>query len=154
MANTFYQVTLQVIFAVRFREALIDDSFREKLHKYIVGIVKNQNQKLLCINSMPDHIHILLGVSPSMRVSDLVREIKSSSASYINENQLSRKKFYWQNGYGVFSYSMSHRKKIISYIENQQRHHQKIDFRDEYLKFLKSFNIRYERKYLFDFFDV
>ncbi len=154
MANTFYQVTLQVVFAVRFREALIDDSFRDKLHKYIAGIVKNQNQKLLCINSMPDHIHILLGVSPSMRVSDLVRDIKSSSASFVNENKLSRKMFYWQNGYGVFSYSMSHRKKVISYIENQQRHHQEIDFRDEYLKFLESFNIKYKRKYLFDFFDV
>ena len=89
-----------------------------------------------------------------MRVSDLVRDIKSSSASYINENRLSRKKFYWQNGYGVFSYSMSHRKNVISYIENQQRHHREIAFRDEYIKFLESFNIKYNQKYLFEFFDV
>jgi putative transposase len=153
MANTFYQVTLQVIFAVRSREALLEDSFRIHLHKYITGIVKNNNQKLLCINSMPDHIHILLGVAPSMRVSDLVRDIKSSSASYINENKLSRRKFYWQNGYGVFSYSMSHRKRVIAYIENQQRHHDKLAFRDEYLRFLESFNIKYNQKYLFEFFD-
>jgi len=152
MANTFYQVTLQVIFAVRYREALLEDSFREQVHKYITGIVKKNNQKLLCINSMPDHIHILMGVAPSMRVSDLVRDIKSSSASYINEHNLSRKIFHWQNGYGVFSYSMSHRKNVIAYIENQKKHHLRKDFRDEYLQFLESFNIQYNQKYLFDFF--
>ncbi len=153
MANTFYQVTLQIIFAVRFREALIEDTFRDKLHKYITGIVKNNDQKLLSINSVQDHIHILVGIAPSMRVSDLVRDIKSSSASYINNNNFSRKKFYWQNGYGVFSYSMSHRKRVIAYIENQQEHHRKKSFQEEYLKFLESFNVKYNQKYLFEFFD-
>ena len=153
MANTYYQVSLQIIFAVRFREALIEDTFRQDLHKYITGIVKNHGQKLLCINSVHDHIHILLGVSPAMRVSDLVRDIKSSSAKYINDNKLSQRKFYWQNGYGVFSYSMSHRRRVITYIENQQEHHKRMSFQNEYLRFLDSFRINYKDEYLFDFID-
>ena len=153
MANNYYQVTLHIVFAVRNREALIEDTFRENLHAYITGIIKNHDQKLLTINSMPDHIHLLIGLAPSMRLSDLVREIKSASSKYINENNLSRKKFYWQNGYGVFSYSMSHRKNVIRYIENQREHHRKMTFQKEYIKFLESFKIEYDRKYLFDFFD-
>ncbi len=153
MANNYYQVTLHIVFAVRNREALIEDTFRENLHAYITGIIKNHDQKLLTINSMPDHIHLLIGLAPSMRLSDLVREIKSASSKYINENNLSRKKFYWQNGYGVFSYSMSHRKNVIRYIENQREHHRKMTFQKEYIKFLESFKIEYNRKYLFDFFD-
>jgi len=153
MANNYYQVTLQIVFAVRNREALIEDTFRENLHAYITGIIKNHDQKLLTINSMPDHIHLLIGLAPSMRLSDLVREIKSASSKFINENNLSRKKFYWQNGYGVFSYSMSHRKNVIHYIENQREHHRKMTFQKEYIKFLESFKIEYDRKYLFDFFD-
>ena len=148
MANTFYQVTMQVIFAVRFREALIENTFRDSLHKYITEIVKNNDQKLLCINSMPDHMHILMGIAPSVKVSDLVRDIKSSSAGFINDNQLSRRRFYWQNGYGVFSYSMSHRKNVIAYIENQQRHHRRMTFREEYIRFLEAFNVQYKTKYL------
>ena len=153
MANNYYQVTLHIVFAVRNREALIEDTFRENLHAYITGIIKNHDQKLLTINSMHDHIHLLIGLAPSMRLSDLVREIKSASSKYINENNLSRKKFYWQNGYGVFSYSMSHRKNVIRYIENQREHHRKMTFQKEYIKFLESFKIEYNRKYLFDFFD-
>ncbi len=153
MANNYYQVTLHIVFAVRNREALIEDTFRENLHAYITGIIKNHDQKLLTINSMHDHIHLLIGLAPSMRLSDLVREIKSASSKYINENNLSRKKFYWQNGYGVFSYSMSHRKNVIRYIENQREHHRKMTFKKEYIKFLESFKIEYNRKYLFDFFD-
>ena len=153
MANNYYQVTLHIVFAVRNREALIEDTFRENLHAYITGIIKNHDQKLLTINSMHDHIHLLIGLAPSMRLSDLVREIKSASSKYINENNLSRKKFYWQNGYGVFSYSMSHRKNVIRYIENQREHHRKMTFQKEYIKFLESFKIEYDRKYLFDFFD-
>ena len=151
MANNYYQVTLQIVFAVRYREALIEDSFREKLQAYICGIIKNHDQKLLTINAMPDHIHLLIGLAPAIRLSDLVREIKSASSKYINDNNLSRKKFYWQNRYGVFSYSMSHRKNVIHYIENQREHHRKMTFREEYIKFLESFKIEYNRKYLFDF---
>ena len=153
MANNYYQVTLHIVFAVRNREALIEDIFRKNLHAYITGIIKNHDQKLLTINSMHDHIHLLIGLAPSMRLSDLVREIKSASSKYINENNLSRKKFYWQNGYGVFSYSMSHRKNVIRYIENQREHHRKMTLQKEYIKFLESFKIEYNRKYLFDFFD-
>jgi REP element-mobilizing transposase RayT len=153
MANTYHQLSIQLVFGVRFREALIEDCFREKLHGYITGIIKKHDQKLLAINSVSDHIHMLIGISPNIRLSDLVREIKSSSARFINEGKMSRNKFYWQNGFGAFSYSMSHRKRVIQYIENQQIHHAKTTFREEYLNFLEKFDVDYHNKYLFDFFE-
>ena len=153
MPNNYYQITLHLIFAVRNREALISDSFREELHAYIGGIIKNQNQKLLCINSEPDHIHILISLTPDMRTSDLVREIKSESSSLINRKKLCRNKFYWQTGYGVFSHSHSQRPALINYIMNQRQHHQRLLFRQEYLKFLKASQVNCDPEYLFEFFD-
>lgn len=153
MPNNYYEITLQIIFAVRNRDALITDTFRDKLHAYITGIVKKQGQKLLVINSVPDHIHILVGISPEMRISDLVREIKSESSAFINRRNLSSRRFYWQAGYGVFSYSISQRPRVINYIKNQQMHHQRKTFKKEYLEFLEAFEINFKMKYLFDFFD-
>ncbi len=153
MANTYSQITIQLIFAVRNREAMIASSFRETLHKYITGIIKNQKQKLLAINSVSDHIHILLGQSPSCCLSDLVREIKSESSRFINENKYSKFKFYWQEGFGSFSYSRSQRDNVIKYIMNQEIHHQKKTFKEEYLEFLKEFEIDFDSAYLFDFFE-
>jgi REP element-mobilizing transposase RayT len=153
MANTYTQITIQLIFAVKNRNALIVDSFREELHKYIGGIIRNQDQKLLAINSVPDHIHILIGQTPTITLADLMREIKSESSRFINENKLSRYKFNWQEGYGAFSYSRSQRDRVIKYILNQQNHHQKITFRKEYLGFLEKFEVDYDPRYLFEYFD-
>ena len=153
MANTYSEITIQIIFAVKFREALIAESFRDELHKYITGIVTNQGQKMLIINSVPDHIHILIGLSPSRKISDLVREIKSESSLFINKRNFSSKRFYWQNGYGAFSYSISQRPRVIDYIKNQQLHHSKISFKNEYIRFLESFEIEFKAGRLFEFFN-
>jgi REP element-mobilizing transposase RayT len=153
MPNNYYQITIQLIFAVKNREALIENSFRERLHRYINGVVKKQGQKLLCINSVPDHIHILIGLSPEMRISDLIREIKSESSLFINRERLSQRKFYWQAGAGIFSYSKSQRPVLVNYIKNQQVHHKKTSFRNEYQYILDQYDIDFNQRYLFDFFD-
>ena len=151
MANVYYQISMQLVFAVKNREALIKPDFQETLHKYIGGILKNQKHKPLAINSMPDHIHIFFGMHPC-DLPALVRDIKSDMSLFINENKLSKHIFNWQKGYGAFSYSMSHRDKVIKYVQNQQEHHRKITFKEEYYNFLKKFKIDYNEKYLFDFF--
>ena len=152
MANVYYQTSMQLVFAVKNRNALIHDNFRETLHKYIGGILKNKKHKPLAINSMPDHIHIFFGMHPC-DIPALVRDLKSDTSTFINQNKLSRFQFHWQEGYGLFSYSMSHRPDVIKYIENQQEHHKKTTFKQEYLKILKKFNIEYNTDYLFDFFE-
>jgi putative transposase len=153
MANSYSQITIQLIFAVKNRNALIVPAFREQLHKYITGIITNQKQKLLAINAVSDHIHILIGQSPSCNLSDLVREIKSESSRFINENKLSKFRFNWQEGFGAFSYSRSQRDTVIKYILYQEKHHKKSTFREEYMDFLKKFEIEFDEKYLFDFFE-
>ena len=152
MADVFYQTSMQLVFAVKHRESLILDSFRVTLHKYIGGILVNQKHKPLAINSMHDHIHIFFGMHPC-DIPSLVRDLKSDSSTFINEKKLSQFKFQWQEGYGLFSYTMSHRSRVIQYIDNQQQHHKKRRFKEEYLDFLKKFEIEYNEKYLFDFFD-
>ena len=150
MANTYSQIYIQVVFAVQNRKALIGKSWEEDLYKYISGIVTNKNQKLLAINGMSDHIHILIGIKPSCNLSNLVREIKKSSTTFIKEKRFTPFTFNWQEGYGAFSYSHSQLDKVIQYIENQKVHHRKRTFRDEYLSFLKAFNIAHDEKYVFD----
>jgi len=151
MANTYTQISIHLVFAVRSRNALIRSEIKEILHKYISGILKNQKQKLLAINSMPDHIHIFFRMHPDTRLSYLVRDIKKDSSNFINNKKLSKYKFYWQNGYGAFSYSKSQRAGVINYIKNQEIHHRKKSFRDEYLDFLRKFEIEFEENYLFNF---
>ncbi len=150
MANTFSQIYIQLVFAVKGRENLIQSSWEEDLYKYISGIVRNKEQKLLAINGMPDHIHILIGMKPTCCLSDLVREVKKSSNEFINETQFIRNTFYWQDGYGAFSYSHSALTKVIGYINNQKEHHKKQTFREEYLDFLKEFEIEFKDEYLFN----
>jgi putative transposase len=152
MANPYYQISMQLVLAVKYRDAMIKDSFREELHKYIGGILVNQKHKPLAINSMPDHIHIFFGMHPC-DITALVRDIKSDSSAFINAKKLSKNTFHWQEGYGLFSYSMSHRSDVINYIENQQEHHKKLTFREEYLNYLKKFEVDYDLKYIFEFFD-
>lgn len=150
MPSTYSQIYIQVIFAVRHREALIDNAWEERLYQYITGIVRNKGQKMLAINGTSNHIHFFIGIKPNCRLSDLVREVKKSSNAFIRENRLSAHKFNWQEGYGAFSYSNSQIDSVINYILNQKEHHKKQKFKDEYIRFLKNYNVDYEDKYLFD----
>ena len=153
MANTFSQVYLQFVFAVKKREYLIPREHKEVVHRYITGLIQNRGCKLLAIHCMPDHLHVFTGYRPVIPIPDLVKEIKVESNEFINKQSWMKAKFAWQTGYGVFSYSQSHIGNVISYINNQETHHQKQSFRDEYIRFLKKFEIHYEDKYLFDFLD-
>lgn len=149
-SGTFSQIYIQVVFAVKGRKSLIQSNWEEELYKYITGIVQNKGQKMLAINGMPDHIHLLIGLKPSCCLSDLVREIKKSSNVFINEKQFSKFKFEWQTGYGAFSYSHSSLDSVIKYINNQKEHHKKRTFRDEYISFLQKYEIQFKSEYLFD----
>ncbi|HKP37947.1 MAG TPA: IS200/IS605 family transposase [Pyrinomonadaceae bacterium] len=151
MANTFSQIYIQTVFAVSNRESLIKPAFKEDLYKYITGIVKNQGQKLISINGMPDHVHILIGLKPATALADLIREIKADSTNYINRNKWVHGRFTWQEGYGAFSYGHSQLDTIIRYIQNQERHHQRRSFKGEYLALLRKFDIAFEEKYVFRF---
>lgn len=149
MPGTFSQIYIQVVFAVQNREYMIQSSWEEELYKYISGIVKNKEQKMLAIHGMPDHIHFLIGMKPSCCLSDLVREVKKSSTEFIKEKKFSKFKFNWQEGYGAFSYSHSQIDSVVKYIMNQKAHHKKHTFREEYLDFLKKFEIEFKDEYLF-----
>jgi REP element-mobilizing transposase RayT len=153
MANTFSQIYIQTVFAVSNRQSLIKPDFREDLYKYITGIVRNQGQKLIAVNGIDDHIHLLIGLKPAKALADLVREIKADSSNYVNENKLVRGRFNWQEGYGAFSYGHSQLDTIIKYIRNQEKHHQRRTFKDEYLTLLRKFDIAFEEKYVFEFMD-
>ncbi len=149
MAGTFSQIYIQIVFAVQNREAMISALWEEELYKYITGIVRNKGQKMLAINGMPDHIHLFIGMKPSCCLSDLVREIKKSSTELIKEKEFSKFKFNWQEGYGAFSYSHSQIDSVVKYIMNQKEHHKKQTFREEYVDFLKKFEIEFKNEYLF-----
>lgn len=153
MAGTFSQLYIQYVFAVKGRENLIRPAFESEIYKYIAGIVSGKGQKSLAVNGMPDHIHVLVGLKPVMRISDLVRDIKNNSSKFINERGWLKQKFNWQEGYGAFSYSESNYGKVIDYIKDQKRHHQARSFRQEYLLLLKKFNISFEEKYFFEFYE-
>jgi len=147
--GTFSQIYIQVVFAVKRRDSLIKPSWEEELYKYITGIVQNKGQKMLAINGVDNHIHFLIGMKPACRLSDLVREIKKSSNSFIKEKKFTNFKFDWQEGYGAFSYSHSALDNVIAYINNQKDHHRKKTFKEEYLEFLDKYNIEYKDEYLF-----
>lgn len=153
MPGTFSQIYIQIVFAVKGRENLIAPNWKDKLHKYIAGIIKGKDQKPIIVNGMPDHIHAFIGLKPSMKISDLVRDIKNNSTNFINENKFVRGKFFWQEGYGAFSYSHSQISDVYDYILNQEKHHKKKSFREEYLEFLHKFEIEYNEKYLFKWID-
>lgn len=150
MSGTFSQLYLQVVFAVKCRENLISKSWKDDLNKYISGIITGKEQKSIIVNGMPDHIHAFIGIKPSMAISDLVRDIKNNSSNFINDNKLVQGKFSWQSGYGAFSYSHSHIQNVYQYILNQEEHHKKKTFKQEYISFLKKFEIAHDEKYLFD----
>ncbi|MCZ8286245.1 MAG: IS200/IS605 family transposase [Bacteroidia bacterium] len=150
MANTYSQIVIQVVFAVNGRQSLISKNNREEVHKYITGIIQNREQKLLAIFCMPDHVHILIGIKPSILISDLVRDIKANSSKFINDKNWIRGKFSWQEGFGAFSYSKRDMDAVINYILNQEEHHNVKTFKEEYIELLNMFEIEYNENYLFE----
>jgi putative transposase len=150
MPGTFTQIYIHIVFAVKGRNSLINPSWEEELYKYISGIVRNKDQKMIAINGMPDHIHILIGMRPSCCLSDLVREIKKSSNEFIKEKKFTMFKFQWQEGFGAFSCSDSALDAVVGYINNQKTHHRKQLFKDEYTDFLNRYKIEFKDEYLFE----
>ena len=154
MANTYSQIYIQVVFAVQGRQNLIQADHKEEIQKYISGIIRKQDQKLIAINSMPDHLHALIGMKPSIALSDLVRDVKSDSSVFINGKKWIRGKFNWQEGFGAFSYGRSQLDSVVKYIENQETHHARRTFKEEYLSLLKRFKVDYEDRYLFEWIEA
>jgi len=149
MANTYTQLHIQLVFAVKYRGALIEQEWKPRLLQYMTGIFQQNEHKMLQINSMPDHIHILIGMRPNQSLSSLVQNVKSESSKWIKEIKLCQSSFAWQEGFGAFSYSKTHVDEVIRYIQNQEIHHKKETFLDEYKKMLKAFEIEYNERYIF-----
>ncbi len=149
MPNTYTQIHIQFVFAVKNRNALIGNDWKERLHQYITGIFQENNHKMLQINSMPDHIHIFIGMRPHQSISALIQNVKTKSCEWINQQDICRHNFAWQEGYGAFSYAKSQVPDVIRYIQNQEKHHQKESFLDEYRKFLRLFEIEWDEQYIF-----
>ncbi|MBO0934837.1 IS200/IS605 family transposase [Fibrella aquatilis] len=154
MANTYTQLDIHLVFAVKGRESLIHKRWREDLYQYVTGIVQTHKHKMLQIGGMADHIHIFLGYNPTQLLPELVKEIKTSSNQYIRERGYAKSAFSWQVGYGAFSHGRSERQTVIQYIQNQEAHHSKRTFRQEYVLMLQKFDIDYKDEYLFDFQDM
>jgi REP element-mobilizing transposase RayT len=149
MANTYTQIYVQIVFAVQGRESLIQRQHNDELQKYMTGIISRQCQKLIAINNMPDHFHILVGQTPNVALSDLVRGIKAGSSGFINDRRWVLGRFSWQEGFGAFSYAHSQLDAVIRYIQNQQEHHRRTTFQEEYLEFLKRFDVPHDERYTF-----
>jgi len=149
MANTYTQLYFHIVFAVKGRANLIAAHWKDELYKYVAGIITNKNQKLMIINGMPNHVHLLVGTKPTCNLSDLVRDIKANSSKWINEKQFVAGKFEWQTGFGAFTVSQSGVNKVIDYIKNQEEHHKSKTFKDEYIDFLKAYEIEYKPEYIF-----
>jgi putative transposase len=149
MPNTYTQIHIQAIFAVKYRDAVIDNAWQERLHQYITAIIQKNTHKMLSVNSMPDHMHLFFGFRPTQSLSDLMQIVKGESSEWINKQKFTSSVFRWQAGYGAFSYARSQVKTIADYVQNQQQHHQKKTFLEEYEKFLKAFEVDYDERYIF-----
>jgi len=154
MSDTFTQIYIQLVFIVNGRENLLHKSWRNELFKYISGIIKGKNQKSIIVNGVADHVHVFVGLKPSLAISDLARDIKNNSTNFINNKKLVKGKFSWQKGFGAFSYSHSHIEKVYNYILNQEKHHKQKTFKEEYLDLLKNYDIKYNEKYLFKWIEL
>jgi putative transposase len=150
MAGTFSQIYIQSVFAVQGRENYLQKSWRDEVFKYMAGIVKNKGQKPIIINGVADHVHLFIGLKPSMAISDLIRDLKNNTTNFINEQKWISGKFFWQEGYGVFSYAHSQIETVYDYIHKQEEHHRKKTFREEYIDFLKKFQVPYDERFLFE----
>lgn len=149
MANTYTQIHIQAVFAIQNRACVIRKSWKDELYKYITGVIQNHGHKVLAINGMPDHIHILFGMRPTQSLSELMQDIKGDSSKWINEKGFVKGKFSWQGGYGAFSYSKSHVDNVIAYIRNQEEHHKRKTFMEEYYDFLEKFGVDFDERYVF-----
>lgn len=148
MANTYTQMYIQLVFAVQNRTSLIQATWKDELFKYITGIVQNNKHKLIAINGMPNHIHIFIGYKPHQPIPDLLQDIKGSSSGWINKKGFIIDRFRWHEGYGAFSYSHSHINMVVKYIINQEQHHKKKTFKEEYLDLLNRFSVDYDEQYI------
>ncbi|TXE17173.1 IS200/IS605 family transposase [Psychroflexus gondwanensis] len=151
MANTYTQIHIQTVFAVQNRKNMINDKWKVDLYKYISVIIQNNGHKVLQINGVQDHIHCLFGMRPTQSLSDLMKQVKQDSSKWINHNNLIKGTFCWQKGYGGFSYSKSQLPRVIKYIQNQEEHHKKKSFKEEYLTLLKTHEVDYDERYIFEF---
>lgn len=149
MANTYHQIYLQFVFAVKYRNAVISRNWKDTLFGVIGNLINEANCKTIIVNGVEDHVHCFVGLKPVVSVSELMKTVKSKSSKYINDNGLTSQRFEWQEGYGVFSYSQSQVDKVYKYIQNQEAHHKKQTFRKEYIEFLKEFKIEYDEQYIF-----
>ena len=150
MADIFSQIYIHLVFSVKERQNVIHKTWREELFKYVSGILNGKDQKVFAIGGMPDHIHILISLRPNCMISELVNSVKTNSSKWINSRGFVKGKFNWQEGYGAFSYGQSQLDHVIQYINNQEQHHQKRSFKEEYIELLQRFNVKFEEKYLFD----
>ncbi len=149
MANTYHQIYLQAVFAVKYRHAVIDKSWRNQLFGVIGNLINESNCKTIIVNGVEDHVHCFFGLKPVISVSELMKAVKAKSSKFINDNSLTKSRFEWQRGYGVFSYNQSQVSTVYNYIRNQEIHHLKKSFRDEYHDFLEEYKINYDEQYLF-----
>jgi putative transposase len=149
MPNTYTQLYIHFVFAVKYRQAVIHEEWEDRLQKYITGVVQNNGHKLLAINTMPDHLHLFAGLNPKQSISELMRLVKGDSSEFINKEGFTKRKFYWREGYGAFSNSRSQIDGVVKYILNQKEHHKKQTFREEYLEILKDYAVEYDEKYIF-----
>lgn len=153
MPNTYSQLYIHLVFAVKHRQSLIKPEHRKEIERYMTGILQHKKHKLLAIYLMPDHAHILIGASPTISLSDTVQVLKTQTTNFIKENRLVPFHFNWQEGFGAFSHSRRELDNVVKYILNQPEHHRKLTFREEYLALLRRFEVRYQEEYLFEFFD-
>ena len=148
MANTYTQVYLQIVFAVQDRASLIQTQWKDELYKYITGIVHNNKHKLIAIGGVSDHLHVFVGYKPHQLIPELVQDIKGSSSKWLNKEKITKGRFKWQEGYGAFSYSNSHIDYVVKYIQNQEKHHKKRTFQEEYIEFLEKFHVSYDKRFV------
>lgn len=153
MANTYTQISIHAVFAVKNRENIIAKKWRDDLHKYILGIISDEGAKSLAVGGWKDHVHVLFGLQPILSIAELLKKVKANSSRWINEQHFVEGKFQWQAGYGAFSYSRSQRDPVIKYIMNQEEQHRTQTFREEYVGMLKKFEVEYDEKYLFEFYE-
>ncbi|MCH9008022.1 IS200/IS605 family transposase [candidate division KSB1 bacterium] len=153
MAGTFTQLYIQAVLEVKGRYNLLQKPWRDDVFKYMAGIIKNKGQKPIIVNGVADHAHLFVGLKPSMAVSDLIRDVKNNTSNFINEQKWISGRFAWQEGYGAFSYAHSQVETVYNYILNQEEHHRKRTFREEYLEFLEKFQVPYEDRFLFEWLD-
>jgi REP element-mobilizing transposase RayT len=149
MANTYSQIHVQLVFAVQNRESLIGSKWKNELYRYISGIIQNHKHKVIAINGMPDHVHILIGLRPSQSISELMQKVKGDSSKWINQKGFVLGKFSWQEGYGAFSYGKSQVDDVIDYIKGQEIHHQRKTFKEEYRQFLEKFEVDFDERFVF-----